>query len=145
MKKDIENRSDIDRLMHEFYERAMSDDVIGYIFTDVAKLDLDHHLPIIGDFWETMLFRTGDYGRHGRNPLQVHGELAAKTPLHYEHFERWLEIFGSCVEEMFEGETAEFIKMRAGMIANRMLEYVSRVDSGSLNVPHTAEAVPEHL
>ena len=145
MKKDIENRSDIDRLMHAFYERAMSDDVIGYIFTDVAKLDLENHLPIIGDFWETMLFRSGDYGRHGRNPLQIHGELAVKTPLRYEHFERWLEIFGSCVEEMFEGETAEFIKMRAGMIANRMLEYVSQVDPTPLNVLHTTEAVPERL
>ena len=58
MKQDIENRKDIDLLMVRFYERAMSDDQIGYIFTDVAKLDLDHHLPIIGDFWETLLFRT---------------------------------------------------------------------------------------
>src|SRR4051812_38039447 len=92
-KRDIENRQDIDAFMTAFYEKAMKDDKIGYIFTDVAKLDLEHHLPIIGDFWETMLFRTGDYSRHGRNPLQVHGELAEKTPLRPEHFERWLETF----------------------------------------------------
>lgn len=145
MKRDIDGRSDIDRLMHEFYARAMSDDVIGYIFTDVAKLDLDHHLPIIGDFWETMLFRTGDYGRHGRNPLQVHGGLAEKTPLRYEHFERWLEIFRGCVDEMFAGDTANFLKLRAGMIANRMLEYVSNIEPIPLNVSHTAEAEPDRL
>lgn len=126
MMRDIQDRADIDRLMLEFYRRAMSDDVIGYIFTDVAKLDLDRHLPIIGDFWETMLFRTGDYGRHGRNPLMVHGELNERAPLNIEHFQRWLEIFRSCVDEMFSGEAADFIKMRAGNIANRMLEYVSR-------------------
>lgn len=145
MKKDIEGRADIDRLMHAFYAKAMSDEVIGYIFTDVAKLDLDHHLPIIGDFWETMLFRSGDYGRHGRNPLQVHGALAEKIPLRSEHFERWLEIFRGCVDEEFEGDTADFLKLRAGMIANRMLEYVSYFDSDRLNVPHTAEAVQDRL
>jgi len=73
MKKDIENREDIDLLMESFYSKAMTDEQIGYIFTDVAKLDLEHHLPIIGDFWEALLFRTGDYARYGRNPLQVHG------------------------------------------------------------------------
>lgn len=48
--KDIETRADIDRLMVKSYERAIADNVIGYIFTDVARLDLKHHLPVIGDF-----------------------------------------------------------------------------------------------
>ena len=52
MKKDIQTRADIDDLMLHFYARAMSDAVIGCIFTDVARLDLENHLPIIGDFWE---------------------------------------------------------------------------------------------
>ena len=55
MARDIENRADIDLLMCEFYVKAMADDLIGHIFTDVARLDLDRHLPIIGDFWETLL------------------------------------------------------------------------------------------
>lgn len=145
LKRDVENRSDIDRLMHAFYARAMSDELIGHIFTDVAKLDLVHHLPIIGDFWETMLFRTGDYGRHGRNPLQVHGELAEKTSLRQEHFERWLEIFRGCVDEMFKGDTAVFLKLRAGMIANRMQEYVSKIEPNSFSELRIAEAAPDRL
>lgn len=127
MERDIENRDDIDLLMREFYATAISDETIGFIFTDVAKLDLEHHLPIIGDFWETMLFQTGAYARHGRNPLQVHGELARKTPLLFEHFERWLEIFTDAVDANFAGERADFIKMRARAIANRMLDYVSSI------------------
>lgn len=87
-KNDIENRADIDDLMIRFYRRATMDESIGYIFTDVAHLDLEHHLPIIGDFWETMLFSTGNYQKHRRNPLQVHAELNKKTPLLAEHFER---------------------------------------------------------
>ena len=124
MKTDIQTRHDIDRLMQVFYERALADDVIGYIFTDVAHLDLEHHLPIIGDFWESLLFGTGNYARHGRNPLLVHRELDAKSPLIREHFERWLEIFTATVDDLFAGERADFIKLRAAAIASRMLGFL---------------------
>lgn len=127
MKKDIQSRADVDDLMIRFYGRATNDPIIGYIFTDVAKLDLEKHLPIIGDFWETLLFGTGNYGRHGRNPLQIHALLNLKTPLRAEHFRRWLEIFRETVDESFAGERAEFAKTRAAAIANRMLDYVSNV------------------
>ena len=126
MMKDIATRKDIDCLMTAFYERATNDETIGYIFTDVARLDLEKHLPVIGDFWETLLFAGGNYQKHGRNPLHVHGELNEKTPLESEHFKRWLEIFYQTVDENFAGERSDFLKMRAAAIANRMLEYVSR-------------------
>jgi hemoglobin len=122
--------------MRVFYARALTDPVIGYIFTDVAKIDLDHHLPVIGDFWETLLFRGGDYQRHGRNPLQVHGELDKKSPLLPEHFERWLKVFAASTDELFEGETAEFIKLRAVAISKRMLQYLD--GDGLINSPHVA-------
>lgn len=120
-KHDIENRADIDALMNLFYTRVLSDDVIGYLFTDVAKLDLDHHLPVIGDFWETVLLGTGDYARHGRNPLQVHLLLNEKETLRPEHFKRWLEVFTSSVDELFTGKRAEFTKQRAHGIAFRFM------------------------
>ncbi len=126
MKSDIRTRKDIDLLMQAFYSNAMSDDVIGYIFTDVAKLDLEHHLPIIGDFWETIVFQTGEYSKHGRNPLQVHGELNKMTPLLPEHFERWLAIFDQITDELYAGERADFIKLRAHAIAGRMREFVAK-------------------
>jgi hemoglobin len=132
---DILDRADIDHLMREFYSRALADPVIGYIFTDVARLDLDHHLPIIGDFWETVLFRTGDYARHGRTPVIVHGELHMRSALKFEHFERWLKIFRSVVDANFAGDNAEFIKWRANAIANRMLQYVSELPSGETTTP----------
>ena len=129
MKKDIETRADIDRLMNSFYARATADETIGYIFTEVAKLDLEHHLPVIGDFWETLLFGTGNYQKHGRNPLQIHGELSLKTALLPEHFRRWLEIFRETVDESFTGERAEFAKTRAEAVANRMQNYIGGVQA----------------
>jgi hemoglobin len=128
MKKDIKNREDIDQLMRLFYARAITDDLIGHIFTDVAKLDLEEHLPIIGDFWETMLFRTGDYARHGRNPLKVHGELSRKTALLPGHFNRWLEIFDRTTDDLFRGDVADFLKLRAAAIAGRMLEFIDKTE-----------------
>jgi len=124
MLKDVESRADIDRLMEAFYKRVLGDPVIGYIFTEVAKLDLEHHLPIIGDFWESLLFGTPVYQKHGRNPMFVHKELHLKSPLTRDHFEQWLEIFAATVDDLFAGENAEHLKVRAGAIATRMLDFL---------------------
>lgn len=126
LKKDIETRADIDVLLNRFYARALNDETIGYIF-GIAKLDLENHLPIIGDFWETLLFGTGSYQKRGRNPLQIHGALNLKTALQPAHFRRWLDIFRETVDENFRGERADFAKTRAEAIANRMLNYIGGV------------------
>ena len=125
MNRDISSREDIDALMRRFYGSAMTDPVIGYLFTDVAQLDLKHHLPIIGDFWESALFGTGVYAKHRRNPLLVHAELDPKSPLEPHHFERWLELFEESVDESFAGARSDFLKQRAHTIAMRMREFVA--------------------
>lgn len=127
MRNDIETRADIDRLMIAFYRKAFADPVIGYLFTDIARLDLEKHLPVIGDFWETLLLGTKIYQQHGRNPLMIHAELHEKSPLDARHFRRWLEIFRETVNENFSGERADFALMRAEAIANRFLNFVSGV------------------
>lgn len=127
MTRDIETRKDIDDLMNAFYKRAMNDERIGFIFTDVAKLDLEKHLPFIGDFWESLLLGAKNYQIHGRNPLQIHADLSEKTPLEPKHFRRWLKIFSETIDEMFEGERTEFAKSRAEAIANRMMNYIRNV------------------
>ena len=55
MKKDIENRQDIELLLNRFYEKVFKDDLIGRFFTEVVPLNLETHLPIIADFWESVL------------------------------------------------------------------------------------------
>ena len=52
---DIETREDCERLVRTFYGRALADPIIGWLFTDVAKLDLEAHVPRITSFWETIL------------------------------------------------------------------------------------------
>jgi hemoglobin len=69
-KLDLDTRSGIDRLMIAFYAKATTDDLIGEFFTDVVPFDLRCHLPVIGDFWESVLLGTQAY----RASLQVRVE-----------------------------------------------------------------------
>lgn len=55
MKKDISTPQDVKTLVDAFYNDVKSDPVIGYIFTDVAKVDWDEHLPRMYKFWEFAL------------------------------------------------------------------------------------------
>ena len=54
--KEIEGRKDVELLVDRFYEKAFKDKVIGHFFTQVVPLDLNHHIPILYDFWESTLF-----------------------------------------------------------------------------------------
>ena len=118
MTRDLQDRSDIAELVGEFYRRAFEDPLIGPIFTDIARMDLDHHLPIMCDFWETVLFNARLYRR---NALQVHLVLGARFPLGQEHFDRWLTLWVSNVDEHFTGEKAELAKTQARRIAGSIL------------------------
>lgn len=113
-KADIAGREDILRLVDAFYGRAFTDELIGPIFTEVAHMDLARHMPIMADFWQTVLFRAGLYKR---NALQVHFDLDARQPLTADHFERWLQLWGATVDDLFSGEKAELAKVQAHRIA----------------------------
>src|SRR5919202_6306458 len=59
---DISSRDDCERLVRAFYTRAFADPLIGFLFTDVARLDLEAHVPRITSFWETILLGARSYG-----------------------------------------------------------------------------------
>jgi hemoglobin len=111
---DLATRDDVTRLVTTFYSRAFADPLLGTIFTDVAHMDLEHHLPIMADFWQTVLFNAGLYHR---NTLQLHYVLHAKHPLHAQHFDRWLQLWIGTVDDLFEGPVAELAKEQASLIA----------------------------
>lgn len=119
--RDIETRGDVEELVADFYEKALADPVIGYLFTEVARIDLDSHLPVIADFWEMLLFRSVNFQeKYGRSPMQTHGVLSEKEKLKGEHFGRWLRLFGETVDAKFAGPNARLAKARALSIAETM-------------------------
>jgi len=117
MKKDISSREDLFLLIKNFYDKLLSDKTISYLFTDIAKINLDHHLPILVDFWDSVLFQSDTYRK---NAMQPHLILNQKSPLEKHHFETWLMHFNNTVDELFEGEKAFLAKERAQSIATVM-------------------------
>ncbi len=115
MKPDITTPADIRILIDSFYDKVQKDDVIGFIFNDIAQVDWPRHLPVMYAFWEFLLLGTPD-AYHG-NPIQKHFDLHQKIPLKIEHFDRWVSLFQSTVDEHFEGPTAESAKFRGFAIA----------------------------
>ena len=118
MKKDITNKEDIKQLVDTFYTKVKVDPVIGFFFTEVIQLKWDVHIPIMYDFWDTILF--GNMGYKG-NPVLKHVELHQKHPLDQKHFDRWLELFSETLDELFEGKITETAKSKASTMAQLMI------------------------
>jgi hemoglobin len=112
---DIETREDCETLVRAFYSRALVDPVIGFIFTDVAKLDLEAHVPRITDFWDTLLLDAKSYDSGAFRP---HADLHAKVELRKGHFDAWLALWYRTVDELFAGLRAETAKAHAFRLAN---------------------------
>lgn len=117
MKHDIETRQDLFVLLEKFYDVLLKDETISYIFTDVAKIDMHQHLPVIVDFWEMVLF---DAPTYKKNAIQPHLDLNRQSKFEKHHFETWLATFGKTVDELFEGKNAFAAKQKAKSIATIM-------------------------
>lgn len=115
--RDIKNRDHLLLLLRAFYGKLLQDPAISYIFTDVAKINLEEHLPHLADFWEQTLFHTGGYRK---NVMQLHLDLNTQEPLTDAHFEIWLAHFNATVDALFAGDVAEKAKTRALSIATVM-------------------------
>jgi len=117
MKKDIEDRKDIELLINSFYDKVKQDAIIGSFFTEVVQVNWEKHLPVMYNFWENIVFQTGSYNG---NPIDKHLELNKKSLITMEHFQRWILLFNETVDELFLGTNSELIKQRALSIATVM-------------------------
>lgn len=111
---DITTRSDIEVIMDRFYAELLKDETINYIFTDIAKINLEEHLPVICDFWETIIIGNQQYKG---DVLSVHLNLNNKVKLEKYHFHTWLQHFNRTIDQHYKGLNADKMKMRAASIA----------------------------
>ena len=123
MKKDIQTKEDIIQLVNVFYDKIRKNDILGYIFDEVAKTNWVEHLPVMYSFWGSILL--GEKSFSG-NPMKKHIELAEITDMTDKEFSEWLRIFYATIDELFEGQTAEEAKARAQNIARLMLVNIDR-------------------
>ena len=117
MKRDIENRDDIESLLYTFYRKAFADETIGYFFKEVVPLDLNIHIPQITDFWESILFNTQGYKK---NVMAIHQDISNRSTIGKKHLDQWLKLFIETISEEFQGNKAELMKQRATSIATLM-------------------------
>lgn len=125
--RDIESREDIVAVIDLFYERTFRDPVLGPIFVDIAKLDLEHHIPIVADFWENILFAARKYPG---GMMRVHFDVHHMTSLQPHHFQRWLDYWEASVADQFEGPRATLAKEHAYRVARMMSDRLSMMPGG---------------
>lgn len=112
---DIQTEADIQLLVDTFYQKVHHDALLDPVFNGFARVDWSRHLPIMYDFWSSILLGSARY--HGR-PFPKHMPL----PINATHFQRWLELFEATLDELFAGPKAEEAKVRALNIAT-LFEY----------------------
>lgn len=119
MKPDIQTHDDVKLLLDTFYTQLLTDTEVGYIFTDIAKINMQEHMPRLYAFWNTVLFAEAGYKG---NPIMAHINLDKKEKLTDEHFARWMKIFFETIDKLFEGPKAEFAKEKA-----KAMEYLMKM------------------
>lgn len=122
--EDIQHKQDIQYLVETFYKTALADPLIGPVFKQ-ANFILESHVPVMVSFWETILF---DVITYKGNPMLKHLELNQSVPLHPIHFERWMNIWITTINDKFCGPVAEKAIIRAKSIAQLMEYKIKQAD-----------------
>ena len=131
MIKDVTTKEDIEKIVAQFYDAMLKDPIVGFIFTDIVKIDLEHHLPIIVNFWADSLFKENHYKG---NPLKKHLDINEKLPLKPGHFTRWLYLFEKAVDENHKGDNARDMKRRAEMVAKSFSAAITNQKRKDMNL-----------
>ena len=117
-KPDIENRKDVEFLVHTFYGRIRDHETLGPIFNGIVT-DWPHHLEHLCDFWEMVLLQTGP-GEAKFNPVKVHRDVDRKVnhSISQLHFGHWLELWFETLGNHFKGEVSDYAKEHARNMAS---------------------------
>ena len=104
--------------MTKFYDLLLIDEKMKPFFVNIVKENqLEHHLEIITDFWNDILFDTNAYNN---NVMQKHLHKNAFIAFKKEHFTIWISYFLETIDASFKGKISERMKGRAQSIATIM-------------------------
>lgn len=133
MKQDISGKEDIQFIVTKFYNKLLNDSSINHFFEHMmATESLSHHIEIVTDFWNGILFNTIDYQR---NAMEPHLTLHKKIPFKNVHFKIWLHHFTTTIDAYFEGEKALLAKTRAISIATIIEIKTIAEKSNEMDIP----------
>lgn len=109
--QDILTLDDIKLLVNTFYGKVRDDQMLAPVFNERIADRWPEHLEKMYRFWQTVLL--GEHTYFGA-PFPPHANL----PVEHLHFQKWLQLFHTTVDELFAGEKAEEARWRG----NRMAE-----------------------
>lgn len=114
-RSDLRTRADIHDLVVTFYREVVFDDLLAPVFTEVAEVDWSVHLPRLVDYWCRVLL--GQPGYSGVL-LASHEHVHAIEPLRPEHFDRWLALWTTSIDQRWAGPIADQAMAHAVRIAS---------------------------
>ena len=114
---DLDSRPRIELFVDLFYQRLLADEQLSPLFLDVARVDLEQHLPQIKDYWCKLPLGESGYRRH---TMQIHRQLHGRRSLTTADFQRWLGHFHATLDENFQGPYTEKARRIAIAIAANM-------------------------
>lgn len=107
----------IKKLVTHFYKKVQEDELLSPIFNDIAKVDWTHHIPLICQFWNSIMIKTQEYQG---NVYIKHVFLGKKTKIQDIHFSRWLLLFQQDAKKHLPESAAHEIGQRASLIARSL-------------------------
>ena len=105
--KPIEIKEDIQLLVHTFYSKTRTDELLGPIFNShINEDEWPEHLNKLIDFWETNLFRVPKFrGNPSLKHIKVDKNLDYRIDM--GHFGKWVNLWIETINELFVGDGAE--------------------------------------
>lgn len=115
MNRDILNSDDLNAIVIAFYDQIREHESLGPYFGEVVPLDWDIHLSRMTDFWDNVVFHSGQYKGQ---PMEKHFHLNEMKPLSNALFKEWVRVFHATIDGRFSGSNAEKMKASGFNIAN---------------------------
>ncbi|AXT62703.1 group III truncated hemoglobin [Aquimarina sp. AD10] len=115
--EEIRNRDDVFVLVSTFYRTIQKDELLGPIFNShIPENNWPMHLEKLTDFWVTALFGQACFKG---NPGQVHKNVDKNLnhSITQVHFGKWLELWFTTIDALYEGELAQRAKDAARKMA----------------------------
>lgn len=125
---DLDSGEEIERFVRRFYDRLLADPQVAPLFLDVAKVDLDEHLPLIAAYWKKMLLGEPGYDRH---TMARHRALHGKRALTREDARRWLACFEATLDAYYAGPVSERARRVARNVMKNLMKQVETLPGGN--------------
>ena len=124
MRRDINHENDVKKIVYLFYEIIKLNEVIGDIFKKaIPKEQWDDHLDKLTNFWNTNVFGIQSYKG---NPVRIHKNLDKENTygITQIHFFEWLKLWNLTIDENYEGNNANHLKLSARHISTRLFIHI---------------------